>query len=97
MPRRYNGLNSLDVELAKCGICEQCGRRFTDPLCTHATPDQIEYTRQLDARWDAEERARQEKLHGHVELDTDPIARAQSDAIQSRMERNWDSIPEIEL
>ena len=50
----YNRLNSVKIDLAKCGICQECGRRFTDPLCTHATPEQIAYTLKLDAEVYAE-------------------------------------------
>ena len=53
MPR-YNGLNAVKVDLAKAGICKQDGRRFTDPLCTHATDEQIAYTLKLDADIDEE-------------------------------------------
>ena len=53
MPKRYNSLNKIKIDLALSGICAQCGRRFTDPLCTHATPEQIAATRAMDAEADA--------------------------------------------
>jgi hypothetical protein len=54
----YNGLNSIKTDLSKSGICYQCGRRLTDTACGHGTPEQIEYTRKMDADIDADFTAR---------------------------------------
>jgi hypothetical protein len=54
----YNGLNSIKTDLSKSGICYQCGRRLTDTACGHGTPEQIEYTRKMDADIDADFAAR---------------------------------------
>jgi len=51
---KWNGMNAVKVDLAKCGICEECGRRFTDKDCQHGTPEQIAYTVELDAQVEAE-------------------------------------------
>ena len=55
MGKAYNGLNRVKINLERAGICKDCGRRLTDPACTHATQEQRDYTAQLDALWDAEE------------------------------------------
>ena len=53
MPKHYNGLNSVKIDLASIGICPMCGKRMSGG-CEHATPEQIEYTLKLDAAIDAE-------------------------------------------
>lgn len=58
MGRAYNPLNKVKIDLARAGICADCGRRMTDPECIHATKEQREYTAQLDAKWDEEEAAK---------------------------------------
>ena len=55
---KYNSLGDIEVDLSKSGICGTCGRRLTDAACGHATPEQIEYTRRMDADIDADFEAR---------------------------------------
>lgn len=45
--KRYNGLNSYEIDLAEIGICPQCGRRLS--LCEHATEQQRTEWRIQDA------------------------------------------------
>ena len=45
--KRYNGLNSYEINLAEIGICPQCGRRLS--LCEHATEQQRTEWRIQDA------------------------------------------------
>jgi hypothetical protein len=61
MSRKYNGLNGVKTDLAKCGICKQCGRRFTDVLCEHATDEQRAYTIALDAQIEIEYAMQEQK------------------------------------
>ena len=51
MPR-YNALNRINVNLEAAGICAVCGQRLS--VCEHATPEQAERTRQMDAAIDTE-------------------------------------------
>lgn len=93
--RKYNGLNAVKVDLAAIGICEACGRRFTDPLCTHATRDQIEYTAKMDAEIDAEydrKRTLNELIHRPTEIET---TAQECERIQAWFSENWEYIPEI--
>ena len=78
----YNPLNRVKISLERAGICETCGRRLTDPKCEHSTPEQREYTRQLDAQVEAEYEAKKAKrnLYDAVidgEIKMTPAYRAQ--------------------
>ena len=55
---KYNSLGDIEVDLSKSGICGTCGRRLTDAACGHGAPEQIEYTRRMDADIDADFDAR---------------------------------------
>jgi hypothetical protein len=55
---KYNSLSAIKIDLTKSGICAACGRRLTDTACGHGTPEQIEYTRKMDADIDADFAAR---------------------------------------
>ena len=69
----YNGINSVKTNLAKAGICKHDGLRFTDPKCTHATADQIAYTKKLDADYDfMQEHKDQARLCNRVVEDVSP-------------------------
>ncbi len=45
--KRYNGLNSYEIDLAEIGICRQCGCRLS--VCDHATEQQRSVWRVNDA------------------------------------------------
>jgi len=102
MAKKYNGLNSIKIDLAQCGICAQCGRRFTDPQCQHATPEQIKYTQELDAQVDAEYEAkkiyRNRVISVAQEYDLpDPTDAAECADIQEWLGENFDDLPEVEF
>ena len=50
MTSSYNKLNSIKIDLAAIGICPLDGLSFTDPKCIHATPEQKELRRKIDAQ-----------------------------------------------
>jgi len=102
MSKKYNGLNSVKTDLAKAGICELCGYRLSNPLCTHATPEQIKYTQELDAQIDAQILKKYEHSTNDytaaLEYDTpDPTDAEESDDIQKWLADNWDGIPKVEF
>lgn len=69
----YNGLNSINTDLAKAGICKHDGLRFTDPKCTHATAAQIAYTKKIDADFDfMQEHKDQARLCNSIIQDVQP-------------------------
>ena len=50
----YNGLNDVEIDLEKVGVCVVCGRRFNSD-CPHATPAQVEIANQFDRQMDNED------------------------------------------
>jgi hypothetical protein len=96
----YNGLNSIKTDLSKAGICDQCGRRLTDTACGHGTPEQIEYTRKMDADIDADFTAR--ATYGkNWERDADFVAvmvavvNALEPGVDVQQAGDWQDTPEI--
>ena len=51
MGKSYNALNDVKIDWQKTGICPECSLRLTDPKCSHATPEQIEFVRILDGEF----------------------------------------------
>jgi hypothetical protein len=98
MSKKYNGLNSIKIDLADCGICAQCGRRLSDPACIHATPEQIQRTQEIDAQIDADFEARKTYRNRTIAYDTLPDeVRAESERISQWLDDNWETIPEVEF